>query len=76
MENDMFKESIRKWKLHRDDMRDGEIKRHLRAYWFKFRRHDQLVNLLLETDFSNDDLEQLSNMLGQLAHDRERKLNG
>lgn len=70
----MFKRAFRKWQLSQDDKRDNEIKRHLRAYWFKFRRHDVLVHILLETDFSNDDLVQLSNMLGQVAHDRERKL--
>jgi hypothetical protein len=72
----MFKNAIRKWKLSRDDKRDLEIMRNLRNYWFKFRRHDILIEVLLETDFSNDDLVQLSNMLGQVAHDRERMLNG
>jgi hypothetical protein len=71
----MFKNAIRKWKLRRDDARDNEIKRHLRAYWFKFRRHDVLVEVMLQTDFSNDELVELSNLFGQVAHDRERKLN-
>jgi hypothetical protein len=70
----MFKNTIKKWKLHRDDARDNEIKRHLRAYWFKFRRHDVLVNIMLETDFSPEELVELSNLFGQVAHDRARKL--
>jgi hypothetical protein len=70
----MFNKLIKKWKLRRDDKRDNEIKQHLRAYWFKFRRHDLLVNVMLETDFSTDDLVELSNLFGQVAHDRERKL--
>jgi hypothetical protein len=70
----MFKKTIRKWKLRRDDTRDNEIKLHLRAYWFKFRRHDILVNMMLQADFTTDELVQLSNLLGQVAHDRERKL--
>ena len=70
----MFRKLIRKWKLNLDDKRDQEIKRHLRNYWFKFRRHDILVSIMLETDFSNDELIELSNLFGQVAHDRERKL--
>jgi hypothetical protein len=70
----MFRETIRKWRHGQDDKRDSEIKRHLRAYWFKFRRHDVLVNIMLETDFSNEELVELSNLFGQVAHDRERKL--
>jgi hypothetical protein len=70
----MFNKTIRNWKLNRDNMRDSEIKRHLRAYWFKFRRHDLLVNVMLETDFSTEELVELSNLFGQVAHDRERKL--
>ncbi len=71
----MFKQKIRDWKLRRDDNRDNAIKQHLRDYWFKFRRHDLLINVMLESDFSNEELVELSNLLGQVAHDRERTLS-
>jgi len=67
-----FKEKIRKWKLSRDDNRDNEIYKHLRNYWFAFRRKDIVVTLILETDFTNEELYEISNLAGQLAHQRER----
>ena len=68
----MFKRYVRNWKLRRDDSRDNEIKRHLCNYWFSFRRKDILVDMILRSDFTNNDLVELSNLLGQVAHDRER----
>ena len=70
----MIRRLFKKWKLHQDTKRDRAIEHHLRNYWFKFRRHDILVNVMLETDFSNEELVELSNLFGQVAHDRERKL--
>lgn len=68
----LFKEKIRKWKHFQDDKRDNEIYKHLRNYWFASRRKDMVVKLILETDFTNEELYEISNLAGQLAHQRER----
>jgi len=71
----MIKKIIMKWKLQQDDKRDNEIFRHLRNYWFSFRRKDVVVNIILQMDFTNEELYQISNIAGQLAHQRERRDN-
>ena len=65
-----------KWKLQQDDKRDNEIFRNLRNYWFSFRRKDVVVNIIIEMDFTIEELYQISNITGQLAHQRERMGNG
>jgi hypothetical protein len=72
----MFSKKIKAWKEGQDDNRDNQVFKMLKSYWSKRRRHDIIVEILLETDFTNDELVELSNMLGQVAHDRERKING
>ena len=68
----MFKQKINKWKHSRDTGRDNEIFRHLRAYWYAHRRKDLAVRLILETDFTVEELYEISNLAGQLAHQRGR----
>jgi len=69
----MFTKKIAQFKESQDDKRDTVILKTLKSYWFKRRRHDIIVKVLLETDFTSEELVELSNLLGQVAHDRERR---
>jgi hypothetical protein len=69
----MFAKKIAQFKESQDDKRDMVILKTLKSYWFKRRRHDIIVKVLLETDFTSEELVELSNLLGQVAHDRERR---
>jgi len=69
----MFSRMLGKWKYNRDIVHQDNIIRILRNFWCPIRRKDLIVGLVLSTDFTNEELEELSNLCGREAHDRGRE---
>lgn len=66
-------ELIKKWKHNRDIAKSRRIRELLMSFWCGIRRKDLVTELVLQMDFSNEELVDLGDLLGYTAHMRERE---
>jgi len=64
---------LERWKVKQDRKKAGQIIYLLERFWSPIRRKDFVTATFVEIDFSVEELEELSNLLGQIAHERARK---
>jgi len=68
----MLKKYIERWKYKKDMERGGEVYNILRKFYSPVRRKDLVVELAMHVDYTTEELEEFSHLLGRLAHERER----
>lgn len=66
---------IERWKYNRDVEKQNRVINILKRFWYPSMRKDFILALVLEGDFTSDELVQVSNLVGQEAHKRQRKEN-
>jgi len=62
-----------KWKKSRDDSKSDRILQLLYGFWSPMRRKDLIFKIIMETDYSNEELVELGDHIGYTAHMRERE---
>ena len=68
-----IRKAIRRYKYRQDRENGRRIYEILRRFNHPSMRKDFTIELMLDMDWSIEELEMLSNMLGQEAHDRSRR---
>jgi len=64
---------IEKWKLRQDLKRAGQAHRLIELFYDSTRRKDFMLGIMIQMDFSVEELEELSNIFGREAHEKTRR---